>query len=63
MGISVSSDAHIASDIGKYPQVSAMLEEIHFPRELIMNRDRASMFTALADAGICDLRNLVAREG
>lgn len=40
-----------------------MLEEIHFPRELIMNRDRASMLAALADAGICDLRNLVAREG
>ena len=63
VGISVSSDAHIASDIGKHPQVSAMLEEIHFPRELIMNRDRASMLTALADAGICDLQNLVAREG
>ena len=40
-----------------------MLEEIHFPRELIMNRDCASMLTALADAGICDLRNLLAREG
>ena len=36
-----------------------MLEEIHFPQELIMNRDRATMLGALANAGVCDLRHLV----
>lgn len=58
VGISVSSDAHVACDIGRYPNVTAMLEEIHFPPELIMNRDRTSLLGALYDAGICDLRSL-----
>lgn len=58
VGISVSSDAHVACDIGRYPNVTAMLEEIHFPPELIMNRDRAALLGALYDAGICDLRSL-----
>ncbi len=29
-----------------------MLEEIHFPEELIMNRGRAAMLGALAAAGL-----------
>lgn len=59
VGITVSSDAHVACDIGRYPDVSAMLEEIHFPYELIMNRDRASMLAALDAAGVCDARSIV----
>ena len=59
VGISVSSDAHMAYLIGKYPTTMAMLEEIHFPEELIMNRDRKTLLNALAEAGVCDLRYLL----
>lgn len=59
VGISVSSDAHMAHHIGRYPNTTSMLEEIHFPQELIMNRDRNTLLTALADAGVCDLRSLM----
>ncbi len=59
VGISVSSDAHMAYQIGQFPTSKRMLEEIHFPQELIMNRDRATMLGALANAGVCDLRYLV----
>lgn len=58
VGISVSSDAHISCAIGRYPQVTSMLEEIHFPTELIMNRDRNTLLDALCAAGVCDLRAL-----
>ncbi|WP_418740327.1 phosphatase [Enorma sp.] len=58
VGISVSSDAHMAYQIGQFPSVKAMLEEIHFPQELIMNRDRETMLATLAAAGVCDLRDL-----
>ena len=58
VGISVSSDAHMAYQIGQFPTTKRMLEEIHFPQELIMNRDRATMLGALANAGVCDLRYL-----
>ncbi|WP_102338212.1 PHP domain-containing protein [Collinsella provencensis] len=54
VGITVSSDAHIAHDIGRYPRAIEMLEEIHFPEELIMNRDRDTFLAAL-EAGGCYL--------
>lgn len=37
VGIVVSSDAHFCTDIGDYSQAVAMLEEIDFPEELVMN--------------------------
>ena len=52
VGIVVSSDAHIAPAIGKFPCAERMLEEIHFPEELIMNRGRAAMLGAMAAAGL-----------
>lgn len=52
VGISVSSDAHIAQSIGKYPTVEAMLEKIHFPNELIMNRNRETFLNELAASGV-----------
>ncbi len=58
VGITVSSDSHISPSIGRFPSVTKMLEEIHFPVELIKNRDRASFLNALAAAGVCDLRAL-----
>ena len=37
-GIVVSSDAHFFMDIGNYSKAVAMLNEIDFPEELVMNR-------------------------
>lgn len=58
VGIAVSSDAHLARDIGRYPHARTLLEEVDFPQELIANRDRDSLLDALAAAGVCDLREL-----
>lgn len=38
VGIAVNSDAHICFDVGGYTDALAMLREIEFPEELIMNR-------------------------
>ncbi len=37
--IATGSDAHIACDIGRFDKTFALLEEIHFPTELIATRD------------------------
>lgn len=58
VGIAVSTDAHIATDIALYPRALAMLEEIHFPEELIMTRSRAALVEELAASGVCDLRDI-----
>ena len=58
VGIVVSTDAHVASVIGRFPHAQDMLESIGFPRELIMNRDRTTFLGALADAGVCNLTEL-----
>lgn len=50
VGIVVSSDAHVAPLIGGFEHATRMLEEIGFPEELIMNRDRETMLAALAAA-------------
>lgn len=39
VGIAIDSDAHSAYYVGRYKKSIEMLEEIHFPEELIMNRD------------------------
>lgn len=52
VGIVVSSDAHIAPAIGAFPLAERLLEEIHFPEELIMNRNRDALMGALAAAGM-----------
>jgi len=51
-GIVVNSDAHISCDIGRLDRSIAMLEEIHFPQELIANRSADAFESALADAGL-----------
>lgn len=58
VGIAVSTDAHIAPRIGRFDNAEALLEEVHFPQELIMNRDRDTFLEAMAVAGVCDLRDL-----
>ena len=60
VGIVVSSDAHIAPAIGDFPFAQDLLGEIHFPPELIMNRDRAALVDALAASGVADLRDVFA---
>lgn len=46
--IVVSSDAHIAFQIGQYGEVLSMLEEISFPQELILNADADRFFEYMA---------------
>lgn len=58
VGIAVSTDAHVAPTIGRFPHAQAMLEGIGFPEELIMNRDRRTFLDALDAAGVCDLTDL-----
>lgn len=55
VGIVVSSDAHIAPRIGRFPSVEKMLDEIHFPEDLIMNRGRAPFLGELAASGVREL--------
>lgn len=59
VGIAVDTDAHIAPLIGRTPRAQAMLEEIHFPEELIVNRGREPFLRELAAAGVCDLTELL----
>ena len=55
VGIVVSSDAHIAHDIGVFPCARRMLEEIDFPQELVANRDRATLVAAIRRSGVSEL--------
>ncbi len=50
--ISVATDAHVSCDIGNFNDVPELLEEIHFPEELIMSRDKAHFLGALREAGL-----------
>lgn len=59
VGITVSTDAHICGNIGQFSQAPAMLEEIGFPQELIVNRSAESLLEYMALAGVCDLRGLL----
>lgn len=48
--ISVATDAHIACDVGRFDAVSELLEEIHFPRELVATRDAATFLSVVKKA-------------
>ena len=50
--ISISSDAHFATAIGKFDKVKKMLSEIHFPAELIATRSAESFLNAMKLAGV-----------
>ena len=56
VGIGVSTDAHIGMAIGKLDHARKMLDEIHFPLDLIVTRDRETLLREMAAAGVCDLR-------
>lgn len=51
--ISVATDAHVSYDIGRFAHSTALLEEIHFPEELIAGRDRAHFLEMLQKSGVC----------
>ena len=59
VGIVVDSDAHIAPCIGQFSRAQRLLESIHFPEELIMNRGREPFLRQMAAAGVCDLTDLL----
>lgn len=44
----VSSDAHVASDVLRHGSALALLEEIRFPEELVVNRSVEALTAALA---------------
>ena len=44
----VSSDAHVASDGLRHGSALALLEEVHFPEELVVNRSVEALTAALA---------------
>ncbi|MCX8725063.1 phosphatase [Lactobacillus panisapium] len=44
--VTISSDAHFASNIGNFTDALKMLEEIDFPQELIVNRDLETFSSA-----------------
>ena len=50
--ICVNTDAHMSLEIGGTERAQAMLEEIHFPQELIINRTKESFLKGLKDCGI-----------
>lgn len=45
--ISTGTDAHIACDIGRFDAVAALLDEIHFPEELIATRSATAFLSVL----------------
>ena len=49
--ITVSSDAHFATEVGRFADALASLRENGFPEELIVNRNRKTMESYLAERG------------
>jgi len=53
--ISLATDAHISTIIGKFDKSRSLLEEVHFPEELIAGLNRKTFLEALRESGIKDL--------
>ncbi len=49
--VSTATDAHIACDVGRFDAVHALLEDIHFPKELIATRS-AAVFMAVCEKAV-----------
>ncbi len=58
----VTTDAHICLKVGQVSQVLGMLNEIHFPQELIMTRSRKTLLRAMKESGVCDLEHELSEE-
>lgn len=52
VSIALNTDAHISVDIGRFDRALAMLEEIHFPEELLATRSADAFVCALGAAGM-----------
>ena len=50
--IVISSDAHICCDVGGVSAALEMLEEIHFPQELVATRSAEAFLAAMGAAGL-----------
>ncbi|MGM9935731.1 MAG: phosphatase, partial [Candidatus Ornithomonoglobus sp.] len=50
VGIVVSSDAHMFTDIGGYTHAPELLEDVDFPEELIMNTSYEKFAAYMKDA-------------
>lgn len=50
--IAVGSDAHSSWYVGRFDKVTKILEDIHFPQELIGNRDCAALEGMIGAAGV-----------
>ena len=50
--VAVNTDTHIAFWIGHFDRALALLEELRFPEELVVNRTAESFHAALAAAGL-----------
>lgn len=46
--IVVSSDSHIADDVGEFPYALEVLRDVEFPEELIVNTDGSLLYKSLA---------------
>ena len=49
MKVVVSSDAHVECDILRHWYALELLETLHFPEELVVNRSVDAMMTDLAE--------------
>ena len=50
--VAVNSDAHICCDVGGVAPALEMLDEIHFPQELVATRSAEAFLAAMAAAGL-----------
>ena len=49
VSIIMDSDAHSDADVGNHTRAQALLEEIGFPEELVVNASRENLITVLKE--------------
>lgn len=54
--VSLGTDAHISYSVGRFDEALAMLEEIHFPQELVATRSREVFLATLRAANLTPAR-------
>ena len=47
--IVIGSDAHVDTDVGRHDLAHALVEELHFPEELVVNRSAELLKSMLKD--------------
>lgn len=58
--VSLGTDAHVSFQVGDFSRTVRMLEEIHFPKELIASRDRDSFLDAISAGGVMEPKEVKA---